>query len=547
MNASAEINPRSKMNECPVINVKPEINARPEVSLLQNENTTMQKNGTAMDTEETKRLKENFGSIAPATLAYAVLYVFCMYRNGSGITFPFFVGGSLIFLRYSSSRLGITLKKGSAWYMVACLLLGISTFCTDDGRIIFFNKLGIFLLAMSLLLKQYFDTAGWKFGKYLASIAQLVFASFGELGRPVTDGMLYRKKKEGAKDTKGWYVALGLLAGIPLLFVVLALLASADAIFGQMTSRFLEAVNIGNLFRILLRIAVVFFAAYALTAYLCKRKIKEEVPDRRRGEPVLAITVTGLLTAVYLLFSAVQIGGLFLGQLALPEGYTYAMYAREGFFQLLAVSFLNLGLVLACMSYFRESRALMGILTVMSVCTFVMIASSAMRMMLYIQSYDLTFLRILVLWGLALLAVLFVGVTVSIFRRDFPLFGYSMAAVAVLYLGLSFAHPDLIIAKVNTAKTPQPDYVYLHSLSADAAPVLVPYLESLDYHMEAFREDSPLRYGLEMEEGSDGGAFFGQNTFGYYWMEAQKEDTAGMHLRNFNLSRYLALRLLEGR
>lgn len=536
-----------EINAKPIISARPAINEKPEINILQPENAAAQKNGAPVDTEETKRLKENFGTIAPAALAYAILSVFCMYRNGSGITFPFFVGGSLIFLRYSSSRLGITLKKGSAWYMAAMLLLGISTFCTDDGRIIFFNKLGIFLLAMSLLLKQYFETAGWKLGKYLASIIQLVFASFGELGRPISDGMLYGKSRKGGKDTKGWYVALGLLAGVPLLFVVLALLASADAIFGQMTSRFLEAVKIGNLFHILLRIGMVFFAAYALTAYLCKRKIKEEVPDRRRGEPVLAITVTGLLTAVYLLFSGIQIGGLFLGQLQLPEGYTYAMYAREGFFQLLAVSFLNLAIVLACMSYFRESRALMGILTVMSACTFVMIGSSAMRMVLYIQSYDLTFLRILVLWGLALLAVLFVGVTVSIFRRDFPLFGYSMAAVAVLYLGLSFAHPDYIIAKVNTAKTPQPDYDYLYRLSADAAPALVPYLEGLGYHMEAFREDSPVRYGLEMAEDSDGGAFFGRNTFGYYWMEARKEDAEGMHLRSFNLSRYLALRQLEGR
>ena len=75
---------------------------------------------------------------------------------------------------------------------------------------------------------------------------------------------------------------------------------------------------------------------------------------------------------------------------------------------------------------------------------------------------------------MALLAVLFAGVTVSIFKKEFPLFRYSMAAVAVLYLGLSFARPDLIIAKVNLAQETGQDYAYLCSLSADAAPVLVP-------------------------------------------------------------------------
>lgn len=531
--------------------------------------------GNAADTEETRRLRENFGFIAPAAFAYAVFYVLCMYRNNSGITFPFFVGGSLMFLHFSFLKLGITFKKGSAFYGVAMILLGISTFCTDDGRIIFWNKLGVFLLTMSLLLKQFFDTSKWRLGKYLGSICRLVFASIGELGRPFTDGAVYGKSRSNKLDKRIWYVGLGLVIGIPLLLIVLLLLSSADAIFGQMAERFLEAVNLADCFGILLRMAFVFFASYALIAYLCKRKIREEVPDGRKGEPVLAITITALLTALYLLFSCIQIGGLFLGRLQLPEGYTYAMYAREGFFQLLAVGLLNLAIVLACMSYFRESRVLKGILTVMSACTFIMIASSAMRMVIYIRYYYLTFLRILVLWGLALLAVLFIGIVVNIFRESFPLFRYCMAAVAVFYLALSFAHPDYIIAKVNIANTaergtraadartgdsrsdlmeggfflakePYQDYAYLRGLSADAAPVLVPYLEELGYHMEAFGEDFPLEYARDMADGGmDWAGPAGRESFGYYWMSRQKERTKGMGIRTFNLSRYLALRSLR--
>lgn len=534
--------------------------------------------GGNTETEQTRRLRENFGFIAPAAFVYAVFYVLCMYRNGSGITFPFFVAGSLLFLRLSSSRLGITLKKGTAFYSLAMLLLGISTFCTDDGRIIFFNKLGVFLLTMSLLLKQYFDTSGWRLGKYLASICQLVFASFGELGRPISDGALYGKNRKNKLDKRFWYVALGLLIGIPLLLIVLLLLASADAIFGQMTSQFLEAVNLADCFSIVLHMAAAFFGTYALTAYLCRHRIREEVTDRRKAEPVLAITVTGLLTALYLVFSCVQIGGLFLGRMRLPEGYTYAMYAREGFFQLLAVGFLNLAIVLVCMSYFRESKILKGILTLMSVCTFIMIASSAMRMVIYIRYYYLTFLRILVLWGLALLAVLFLGVVIDILKEGFPLFGYSMAVVAVFYLALSFAHPDYIIAKVNVANAagtagvceagteqvsegsrsdlleggfflaeePYQDYAYLQSLSADAGPVLVPYLEELGYHMEAFQADFPMEYAMKITESDygDRNGVSARETFGYYWMARQKIRTADLGIRTFNLSRYLTVQSL---
>ena len=45
-------------------------------------------------TEETKRFRESFQFFGPATAAYALFYAFCMYKNPSGITFPFFVAGS---------------------------------------------------------------------------------------------------------------------------------------------------------------------------------------------------------------------------------------------------------------------------------------------------------------------------------------------------------------------------------------------------------------------------------------------------------------------
>lgn len=256
---------------------------------------------------------------------------------------------------------------------------------------------------------------------------------------------------------------------------------------------------------------------------------------------MLAITVTGMLTVLYLAFSVVQIEGLFLGRMQLPQGYTYASYAREGFFQLMAVSFLNLVIVLVCLYYFRDGKVLKTILTIMSVCTFIMIASSAMRMVMYIRSYYLTFLRVLVLWGLALLAVLFLGVLINIFKEGFPLFRYSVAVVTVLYLALSFAHPDYIIARVNAAE--DYDYWYLSGLCADAAPVLVPYMEEKGYVMEAWMSETPTEYGKKNDDGyTDRDR---ASNFGYYWMERMQGRAEDFGVRAFNLSRYRMLRLLD--
>ena len=293
--------------------------------------------------------------------------------------------------------------------------------------------------------------------------------------------------------------------------IVIVLLSSADVFFSQITSDLMDSfTDTGTFFELVFRTMMVFMGAYLLIAYLCKHTLNEDVRDTRTCEPLLAITVTSLLTAIYLLFAGIQIFGLFLGKLQLPKGYTYAQYAREGFFQLLAVSIINLILVLACMNYFRESKVLKVILTVMSLCTYIMIASSAVRMIMYINTYDLTFLRILVLWTLGLLALLFLGIMINIFKERFPLYRYSIVIVTVLYLVLSFSHPDYIIASVNTNKS-NVDYYYLNTLSADAAPVLIPYI-----------------YENDLEDIDD------------IYLKEIDDDGESLEVRTFNVARYTA-------
>ena len=481
------------------------------------------------ETPETKRMKENFAFFGTGSFLYALFYTFCMFRNPSGITFPFFIAATLFFFCFSLRKLGLTLKRGSGFYMISIGLLALSTMCTDDERIIFLNKLGILLLLMSFLLKQFYDVTDWKLGKYFEGMMCMIFGSLGELARPFQDGAAFVRKKECKHNATVLYGLLGLLIGLPVLLAVTALLSSADAVFRQVAQGVIQSLRLGNVFPICVRIAGMFLVVYLVIAFLCEKTLGGSVADLRKGEPVVAITITALLSFVYVLFSGIQIVYLFLGRMQLPEGYSYAEYAREGFFQLLAVSILNFVIVVVCMSFFQESRILQGILTVMSLCTFVMIASSALRMMIYIRFYYLTFLRILVLWTLAVLFLLFIGVIIGIYREKFPLFRYGVVVVTVLYLGLSFSHPDYFIAKVNLANTgekavessfflaeePYSDMGYLRSLSADAAPVVVPYLEQ---HEEGTED----RYVKRMEK---------------------RIGTLG--IRTYNVSRHIALKYLE--
>lgn len=143
------------------------------------------------------------------------------------------------------------------------------------------------------------------------------------------------------------------------------------------------------------------------------------------------------------------------------------------------------------MGCFKENKAKKILLTVISACTYIMIASSAYRMCLYIREYHLTFLRVFVLWMLAMIAVWLGGIIAQIYRENFPLFRYTIVIATVFVFAFGIARPDYWIAKydVDHLSSDQDGY-YLSDLSTDAAPVLVGHKgEWADWYLENIEND----------------------------------------------------------
>lgn len=480
---------------------------------------TIRDNGT----RETENLQKHFGVLGPGCLLYACFYALCMYKAGRGINEPFFLVGSLWFYCFCLKKLEISLKKDSILYMGGILLLGISTFLTADARIVGMNRAGILILTISFLLHQFFDDRNWTFGRYAAYVIGSVFGCISEISAPLRDLSVYQKTRGKEGDHKLIYVFIGLLIGIPLLLVLWLLLMSADKMFLSISEEFWNSIHFSTVAGAVVTVAVVFLFTYCLMALLCRKLYSEEKTERPRTEAVLAVTVLVPIAILYLVFCGVQIFCLFLRSVDLGS-YTYAEYARQGYFQLLAVCVINLIMVLVCCGYVKKNRILRGILTVISACTYVMIVSAAYRMLLYIKHYYLTFLRVFVLWSLVVLFILLTGVIISIYKETFPLFRYSMIVVTVCYLFLSFGHPDYWIARCNTANMEKTedaffygrgyeDYDYLVNLSADAAPVFV-----------------------SMEQEQD---------WVYHYAGKIDREYGKMTLRDFNLSLYVAENILQ--
>lgn len=455
-----------------------------------------------------KQKKERAGIyqiLALPTLLYALLYTIFLYENFSSITMPFFVLTTIGYVFYCMEKLGIKRKKDTYLYAGIMMLLGVSDAITGNEFIIFFNNAGIILVLICMLLHNYFEDRKWTFGKYFAAIFTAVFGAVGSIGDPFSDAASYHTQKCSEKNKKALYILAGIGISIPLLVVVVSLLCSADAVFASiLRESFQFHFNFGNIFGVIFMYVFALFSAYCGLRYLGKRRICEECKAKKNWEPMIAITVLSLISIVYLFFSMIQIVYLFIGNMELPDGYTYAAYAREGFFQLLFICMLNVFLVLFVLHSFRDNAYVKALLFVISGCTYVMIASSAFRMILYIQNYHLTLLRILVLWALAVMAVLLAGILIQIVKKDFPLFRYGLVVVCAGYLILSFSHPDYFIASYNLkqieAGNGEADYFYLQNLSSDAAPAFTgcegEWVKNYAKHLSYTTDDEFRKYNV---------------------------------------------------
>jgi hypothetical protein len=116
-------------------------------------------------------------------------------------------------------------------------------------------------------------------------------------------------------------------------------------------------------------------------------------------------------------------------------------------------------------------------------------------MQLYIEAFQLTFLRLFVLWFLLVLAVCLSLMILRIQRSDYPLMRRLTAAVTILYLAFALLHPDYWIARYDLAAAAPVDQEYLVQLSDDAVPVLAEDPDLLKRHRlyRGYGEQSSLR------------------------------------------------------
>jgi hypothetical protein len=321
-------------------------------------------------------------------------------------------------------------------------------------------------------------------------------------------------------------VLRGLLLAIPVVVVFAALLASADAVFARLVSTVLTAPidPIEPLRRAIFVLAAAWLVGGLIAIATGIHVLPESVATPVRGAAIPAdpsgaseapglgpaalvgalqasvrsrasteaVVVLAALDLLFAVFVVLQVAYLFGGGDTLAAtGQPYSTYARQGYFELVAVVGLAGGLLMVGSVLAERSRAFVFSALVLLGLTALILLSATVRLSLYLQAYGWTELRFYVGASIAWLAVAGVLATVLLLRDRMRWLVHGLAISAVVItLGVSGLGPQAFVTSQNVARILDPalvppdgypgfDATYLLSLDDDAVPILVGALDAL--------------------------------------------------------------------
>ncbi len=274
-------------------------------------------------------------------------------------------------------------------------------------------------------------------------------------------------------------VGRALCLAVPVLAVVVALLASADAVFAGLLT---PDLHLGPITGHVVLAGAAALAVLAAIGTAAGDRV-DPTPGGRFGA-VEVTTMLGLAVAVLGLFSLAQLVAL-TGtgdRLVASSGLTPAEYARSGFFQLCWATAILLG-------YLGGVRALAapGVTTRLAVRVLGalvpllglgLVAVSLRRMALYDRAFGLTMLRLSVVGA----AIWFGIVLGMVGLRNFGIgrgrewvFAAAAGAALTIVLVADAANPEAFVVRHNLARSDvavELDTSYLRTLSDDAVPAI---------------------------------------------------------------------------
>jgi hypothetical protein len=415
---------------------------------------------------------------------------------------------SLIYLSKSEVR-----QNSSSIALLVLAGFSATQFLLFDNRFIsvlnflFLSTLFIYWVCLSTDRRIDKELSVYIFGDAVKQVLSTPFLNYGCCASAANRLLKHRK-------ARGIVPALvGIILFMPRIVIVLVLLVSADAAFSIFITRVFDFISIDRpviyAIQFLIGIPVAFYLYGLIYGDVKGRRadlITVESVDKAAKfiefAPKMAIySALSSFNAIYFLFFAVQASYLlsaFSGDL--PAVFTYAEYARRGFFELCAVAGINLGILAVSHLTIRHEpgKELMVLRIesfIISSFTLLLIVTALSKMVMYIDIYGLTQLRVYTSWFMVLLFFIFIVISV----RQIIKFNAAKPVIigfVIMFMLLSYGNIDGFIAKYNisrheagTLKTLDLDMI------AGLSDATVPYL--YDLYLKTNDSDTQMKQKLE--------------------------------------------------
>ncbi|HOZ38002.1 MAG TPA: DUF4173 domain-containing protein [Anaerolineaceae bacterium] len=471
------------------------------------------------------KLKHPFPILLIA-LAAAVLFDLLFFEKMWGwhwaVAVNLFLIAAIVSARLEDKKIPQTSITLIALTSLTALLTGFRSASATTTALVLVSGLGMLLVTASLLNGQWMQ---FRLRELIGELFKLIPS--GVVGTPLLilesiQSSQDSKEHNPQKSKRGLAILRGVLLTIPLLLLFGLLLASADKIFSDMLGSAFDWLKFDNFDNFIPHTLIILLLTWLGAAALWHAMTKSEKqltiqPDKPLFKPFLGMTETSIalisLNVLFALFLVVQFRYFFAGSANVSiDGFTFAEYARRGFFELVAVALIASVLYFSLASFTKRNtqtkkRAFSVMAGLLLAQVGVMLISAFQRLRLYEQAYGFTSLRLaahvfMVFVGLLLLALIIMELTNS-FRRLGLVLMLGFLAFALVMVGLN---EDALIAQQNLERAVQGeklDAAYLvHGLTNDAVPTLFRYMDDgeLDPELqEKLQLVMACRYGYYKE------------------------------------------------
>lgn len=289
-------------------------------------------------------------------------------------------------------------------------------------------------------------------------------------------------------------ILLSCLCAVPVVVVVLPLLLASDAAFqGMMRSMFSDTPE--SLAKVIAGILLsVPLISYGFS--LKNRRVSKIKSGNSKGmDSIYIVSFLSVISACYVLYLFSQLAYFFSAfQGFLPNGkITYAEYARKGFFEMCTIAVINLAIVFSALLLAKKKngkagRGVQAVTTFICLFNLIIIATAISKMILYIDAYGMTVLRLTTSAFMVFMGIVFISLILRIYSAKINILKTGLISAGCIVLILGTANVNRICAAYNyesycSGKLDSIDVDAIYHLGDEGVPYLVKLTEAPDAHI----------------------------------------------------------------